>query len=220
IKKRYFNSNFFFAHRTSISPPRSLTFSLLCPHPLAVPLRPRRSRRHRPLLPSLDSSVSPSHPSLTCSRPRRVVFTQSCTPKLPFQSGQKCKSSIAFKPESNLIPMLKDNCPIARRLPLFHASSTGRNHIQLKLDDEYSHDSTFMRYFKDAIRAIRLLFIFLFEQPGQFKYVEWPSFPTTLKTASLTLVLVAMLIVKKGMNRSNSVCRMIHADVKSSEHKP
>ncbi|KAL8143456.1 hypothetical protein V2J09_016488 [Rumex salicifolius] len=53
--------------------------------------------------------------------------------------------------------MLKDKCPIARRLPLFHTSSMGRDHIQLKLDDDYSHDSTFMHYFKDVIRRIKCM---------------------------------------------------------------
>ncbi|XWS67704.1 hypothetical protein CRYUN_Cryun04dG0028800 [Craigia yunnanensis] len=39
------------------------------------------------------------------------------------------------------------------------------------------------------------LFAFLVEQPSQLKYIEWPSFQSTLKTAILTLVLVAGLIV-------------------------
>lgn len=33
------------------------------------------------------------------------------------------------------------------------------------------------------------------EQPSQLKSLEWPSFHSTLKTATLTLVLVALLIV-------------------------
>ncbi|KAF9623459.1 hypothetical protein IFM89_003043 [Coptis chinensis] len=44
-------------------------------------------------------------------------------------------------------------------------------------------------------RGLKLLVVFLVEQPGQLKYIEWPSFQSTLKTATLTLVLVAMLIV-------------------------
>ncbi|WCJ39659.1 hypothetical protein M5689_020631 [Euphorbia peplus] len=36
---------------------------------------------------------------------------------------------------------------------------------------------------------------FLVEQPSQLKYIEWPSFQTTLRTAILTLVIVALLIV-------------------------
>ncbi|KAG5558562.1 hypothetical protein RHGRI_008490 [Rhododendron griersonianum] len=43
--------------------------------------------------------------------------------------------------------------------------------------------------------ALKSLFIFLLEQPSQLKYIEWPSFQSTLKTASLTLILMALLIV-------------------------
>ncbi|GJZ62583.1 Orf y [Tanacetum coccineum] len=45
------------------------------------------------------------------------------------------------------------------------------------------------------IRSIKSLFAFLAEQPSQLKYIEWPDFQNTVKTATLTLVLVAMLIV-------------------------
>ncbi|KAA8515645.1 hypothetical protein F0562_018744 [Nyssa sinensis] len=43
--------------------------------------------------------------------------------------------------------------------------------------------------------ALNSLFVFLVERPSQLKYIEWPNFQSTLKTASLTLVLVALLIV-------------------------
>ncbi|XP_071691414.1 uncharacterized protein [Rutidosis leptorrhynchoides] len=45
------------------------------------------------------------------------------------------------------------------------------------------------------IRGLKSMLAFLAEQPSQLKYIEWPGFQNTLKTASLTLVLVAMLIV-------------------------
>ncbi|KAI3499306.1 hypothetical protein L1887_35101 [Cichorium endivia] len=48
---------------------------------------------------------------------------------------------------------------------------------------------------KGFIRGIKSLFAFLAEQPSQLKYIEWPGFQNTLKTAMLTLVLVAVLIV-------------------------
>ncbi|KAI3774269.1 hypothetical protein L1987_48817 [Smallanthus sonchifolius] len=38
-------------------------------------------------------------------------------------------------------------------------------------------------------------FVSIFAKPSQLKYIEWPGFQNTLKTAVLTLVLVAMLIV-------------------------
>ncbi|KAF3793789.1 hypothetical protein EJ110_NYTH01952 [Nymphaea thermarum] len=42
---------------------------------------------------------------------------------------------------------------------------------------------------------LRSLLQFLVDQPGELRYLEWPSFKSTLKTAILTLVLVALLIV-------------------------
>ncbi|KAL5722039.1 hypothetical protein ACHQM5_005609 [Ranunculus cassubicifolius] len=48
---------------------------------------------------------------------------------------------------------------------------------------------------KEAFRGLRSLVVFLIEQPRQLKHIEWPTFQSTLKTATLTLVLVAMLIV-------------------------
>ncbi|WOL20149.1 hypothetical protein Cni_G28951 [Canna indica] len=44
-------------------------------------------------------------------------------------------------------------------------------------------------------RSLRSVAVFLAEQPSQLKYIEWPTFQSTLKTATLTLVLVALLIV-------------------------
>ncbi|ESW23115.1 hypothetical protein PHAVU_004G019500 [Phaseolus vulgaris] len=48
---------------------------------------------------------------------------------------------------------------------------------------------------KEVIWGLKYLFVFLVEQPSQLKYVEWPSFSSTLRTAVLTLILVALLIV-------------------------
>nr|XP_043624611.1 uncharacterized protein LOC122596145 isoform X2 [Erigeron canadensis] len=48
---------------------------------------------------------------------------------------------------------------------------------------------------QEFMRALKSVFVFLAEQPSQLKYIEWPGFQNTLKTATLTLVLVAMLIV-------------------------
>ncbi|CAH2067779.1 unnamed protein product, partial [Thlaspi arvense] len=48
---------------------------------------------------------------------------------------------------------------------------------------------------KDIVWSTRSLFTFLSEQPSQLKFIEWPSFTTTLKTATLSLCLVAVFIV-------------------------
>ncbi|CAH1423428.1 unnamed protein product [Lactuca virosa] len=57
------------------------------------------------------------------------------------------------------------------------------------------HEPFWLSPTKGFIRGIKSLFAFLAEQPSQLKYIEWPGFQNTLKTAMLTLVLVAMLIV-------------------------
>ncbi|XP_076894950.1 uncharacterized protein LOC143547398 [Bidens hawaiensis] len=48
---------------------------------------------------------------------------------------------------------------------------------------------------KGFIRGLKSVLSFLAEQPSQLKYIEWPGFQNTVKTAVLTLVLVAILIV-------------------------
>ncbi|CAN8276779.1 unnamed protein product [Cochlearia groenlandica] len=48
---------------------------------------------------------------------------------------------------------------------------------------------------KDIVWSTRSLFSFMAEQPSQLKFIEWPSFINTLKTATLSLCLVAVFIV-------------------------
>ncbi|KVI06282.1 hypothetical protein Ccrd_015357 [Cynara cardunculus var. scolymus] len=66
-----------------------------------------------------------------------------------------------------------------------HAISVGRG----------NHELSFNNDVKEPFWGLKSLFAFLAEQPSQLKYIEWPGFQNTVKTASLTLVLVAMLIV-------------------------
>lgn len=73
--------------------------------------------------------------------------------------------------------------------------SRGGSYGGLKFDDEYHEEPFWVHFFKETIRSLKSLLVFLAEQPGQLKYIEWPSFQDTLRTATLTLVLVAMLIV-------------------------
>ncbi|KAK9677514.1 hypothetical protein RND81_11G148600 [Saponaria officinalis] len=61
--------------------------------------------------------------------------------------------------------------------------------------DEYDEDPYLLHLFKESLRGSKVLFDFLIQQPGQLKYIEWPSFNYTFRTATLTLVLVALLIV-------------------------
>ncbi|CAN7033889.1 hypothetical protein IGI04_031845 [Brassica rapa subsp. trilocularis] len=48
---------------------------------------------------------------------------------------------------------------------------------------------------RDIVGSTGSLFSFMAEQPSQLKFIEWPSFTTTLKTATLSLFLVAVFIV-------------------------
>ncbi|ONH92334.1 hypothetical protein PRUPE_8G169100 [Prunus persica] len=83
----------------------------------------------------------------------------------------------------------------ARRIGTICAASVGRDRRQLSFDDDLPQDPYFLSLVKEAVWGLRSLFIFLVEQPSQLKYIEWPGFRSTLKTATLTLVLVALLIV-------------------------
>ncbi|KAM1006882.1 hypothetical protein FF1_003527 [Malus domestica] len=83
----------------------------------------------------------------------------------------------------------------AHRIGTICAASVGRDHRQLRIDDDSPQEPYFLSLVKEAVRGLRSLFVFLVEQPSQLKYIEWPGFRSTLKTATFTLVLVALLIV-------------------------
>lgn len=82
---------------------------------------------------------------------------------------------------------------VDRVQPSFAMSSGGYD--GLRFDDEHQEEPFWLQLFKDTIRSLKSLLAFLAEQPGQLKYIEWPGFQYTLRTATLTLLLVAMLIV-------------------------
>ncbi|KAJ4812630.1 Preprotein translocase subunit SECE1 [Rhynchospora pubera] len=86
------------------------------------------------------------------------------------------------------LPLIKVHERQALPLPRLKAcASTGRDGIQnVYLDNGFDHEPFW---------SLRVLFQFLAEQPSQLKHIEWPSFQSTLKTATLTLVIVAFLIV-------------------------
>ncbi|GKV23985.1 hypothetical protein SLEP1_g33647 [Rubroshorea leprosula] len=73
--------------------------------------------------------------------------------------------------------------------------SVRSNRDQLSFNDEFQEKPFWLSLIEDSIWALRSLCSFLVGQPGQLKYIEWPSFQSTLKTATLTLVLVAALII-------------------------
>ncbi|XP_021903726.1 uncharacterized protein LOC110818973 [Carica papaya] len=126
---------------------------------------------------------------LHASHPGLIFQTQRCN---GIRFG-RCNPVQLF---SKRIPRMR-----TRHLPLKHwggdrAVHVGSDHHQLSYDDDLSEEEPFwLTLVKEAIWALRSLFVFLAEQPNQLKYIEWPSFQSTLKTAVLTLILVAIFIV-------------------------
>ncbi|KAL3369115.1 hypothetical protein AABB24_009762 [Solanum stoloniferum] len=72
------------------------------------------------------------------------------------------------------------------------ASFVERNYQSSVNDDE---DPFWINNTKQAVRAAKSILEFLVEQPSQLKYIEWPGFQSTLKTAILALVLVGLFII-------------------------
>ncbi|XP_020526084.1 uncharacterized protein LOC18439218 isoform X1 [Amborella trichopoda] len=75
------------------------------------------------------------------------------------------------------------------------AAAAERNIRTVPSDDAYDSEPLWLSLIRETFSGLKSLLMFLLEQPGQLKYIEWPSFKSTLKTATLTLVLVAVLVV-------------------------
>ncbi|XP_017701236.2 uncharacterized protein LOC103719258 [Phoenix dactylifera] len=77
-----------------------------------------------------------------------------------------------------------------------HCATRGRNYHQgFVSENEFDHEPFWLSMIKDVGWSLKSLALFLAEQPSQLRYIEWPTFQSTLKTSCLTLVLVAFLIV-------------------------
>ncbi|XP_050262602.1 uncharacterized protein LOC126707056 isoform X2 [Quercus robur] len=103
-----------------------------------------------------------------------------CSPKLPFKDGRHKSTRYndynAFQLPSTLIHRARIQCSHPKQhFGVRYVVSVGRRN--------HHH------------QGLKSLFVFLAEQPSQLKYIEWPGFQSTLKTATLTLALVAVLIV-------------------------
>ncbi|KAK4353971.1 hypothetical protein RND71_026165 [Anisodus tanguticus] len=72
------------------------------------------------------------------------------------------------------------------------ASFAERNYQSSVNDDG---DPFLMNSMKQTIWAAKSILRFLVEQPSQLKYIEWPGFQSTLKTATLALILVGLFII-------------------------
>ncbi|WCJ39662.1 hypothetical protein M5689_020634 [Euphorbia peplus] len=115
------------------------------------------------------------------------ALVATCHCKLPIQKHK----DIRFRDENKRVIRVRLQGPAAKPL---HVFSTRGDQSQLSYE-ELPSDPFLLSFLKDAIWFTKSLFAFLVEQPSQLKYIEWPSFQTTLRTAILTLVIVALLIV-------------------------
>ncbi|KAH9304222.1 hypothetical protein KI387_008626, partial [Taxus chinensis] len=57
------------------------------------------------------------------------------------------------------------------------------------VDDDTKLEPFLISLGKHFLRDIKWALLFLWEQPGQLRFIEWPSFQSTLKTAILTVLL-------------------------------
>ncbi|PUZ70939.1 hypothetical protein GQ55_2G275300 [Panicum hallii var. hallii] len=63
---------------------------------------------------------------------------------------------------------------------------------EYQIDDD---EPFWLAVFRDLAVGLKGLVAFLAEQPRQLKHLEWPGLRNTLKTSTLTLVLVLLFIV-------------------------
>ncbi|KAM0949142.1 putative protein translocase complex, SecE/Sec61-gamma subunit [Dioscorea sansibarensis] len=121
-----------------------------------------------------------------------VLFVNSASPRSSFgfwKSSRKRQSMLEEASEKfsgNNLPVLKH---------LRYAANGGNGYRNLTTKDQFNNEPFWLSLIRDVVWSVRYLVDFLVEQPSQLKYIEWPQFGTTMKTAALTLVLVAILIV-------------------------
>uniref|UniRef100_A0A0E0EUC7 Uncharacterized protein n=1 Tax=Oryza meridionalis TaxID=40149 RepID=A0A0E0EUC7_9ORYZ len=90
--------------------------------------------------------------------------------------------------------VLRRFTPASRR-KCVAARGHGRQELragQYQLDDD---EPLWLAVVRDITWGLRSFLGFLAEQPRQLKHLEWPGFRNTLRTATLTLILVAVFIV-------------------------
>ncbi|GMP64367.1 hypothetical protein CsSME_00025678 [Camellia sinensis var. sinensis] len=125
------------------------------------------------------------------------LMTGFVHPKIPFQIQKydRSRDYNGIRLESKMIPRAKIQYFLGGGFHTRYATSPGGNHHELSSGNDFLEEPFWLTLIKEAFWALKSLFVFLLEQPSQLKYIEWPSFHSTLKTASLTLFLVALLIV-------------------------
>uniref|UniRef100_A0A0A9AGI3 Uncharacterized protein n=1 Tax=Arundo donax TaxID=35708 RepID=A0A0A9AGI3_ARUDO len=100
----------------------------------------------------------------------------------------------------SLLKVAKSQIGVRRFVPAsLRKCAAASNHVRQELRaSEYPFDDDeplWLAVVKDLAVDLKGLVAFLAEQPRQLKYLEWPGFQNTLKTATLTLVLVVLFII-------------------------
>ncbi|KAJ0233590.1 Transmembrane protein [Hirschfeldia incana] len=103
---------------------------------------------------------------------------QSFGPKFPLDSS--LNGRVSYKSTVNGYPKMSV-CFARQSPPSFH--------------EEPEPPSLWLSLARDIVGSTRSVFSFMAEQPSQLRFIEWPSFTATLKTATLSLLLVAVFIV-------------------------
>uniref|UniRef100_A0A7N0V816 Uncharacterized protein n=1 Tax=Kalanchoe fedtschenkoi TaxID=63787 RepID=A0A7N0V816_KALFE len=127
-------------------------------------------------------------------QPRALLLPLSRLSNSIFITGAK----VAFV--SKPLPGCCLRCGFAAPFGSISASSVPRGHSEMRFGNEFLEEPSMAEEF---FRGIKSLFSFLVDQPRQLRYIEWPTFSSTFKTATLTLVLVALLIVALATVDSN-----------------
>ncbi|XP_038998065.1 uncharacterized protein LOC120123191 [Hibiscus syriacus] len=128
--------------------------------------------------------------------------------KLSFQLNKYQRTRLAcYKPNGSTSEKISRGSSRRKPCTSRHVVSIRSNRHRLSFDNELPEEPFLLSLIRETIWGLRSLSVFLVEQPSQLKYIEWPSFVSTLKTAILTLVLVAGLIV--ALASVDSLCYIL-----------
>ncbi|THG00585.1 hypothetical protein TEA_008253 [Camellia sinensis var. sinensis] len=104
-------------------------------------------------------------------------------PKIPFQIQKydRSRDYNGIRLESKMIPRAKIQYFLGGGFHTRYATSPGGNHHELSSGNDFLEEPFWLTLIKEAFWALKSLFVFLLEQPSQLKYIEWPSFHSTLR---------------------------------------
>ncbi|XP_072981798.1 uncharacterized protein [Typha latifolia] len=74
-------------------------------------------------------------------------------------------------------------CQSFRSTRLINCATAGKGGRQKLSVDGFEHEPFWLSMVKDVVWGLRMLAVFLAEQPSQLKYIEWPTFQTTMTWA-------------------------------------